>query len=59
VFRNPDADNEIKMPDAIPPAVSIENDCPGIKSQELLAIEINLIKVNPVTRQKGIRTRKV
>ncbi len=42
----------------MPPAVSIENDFPGIKFLALPA-EISFIKVNPEIRQNGRRTRSV
>jgi hypothetical protein len=59
VLRIPAVKKDIIIPDAMPPAVSIEKDFPGMKLFPALAIKMSLTKVYPDTRQKGISTRKV
>jgi hypothetical protein len=47
------------IPAATPPAVSTENDLPGMNSLAERATESSLIKVNPDSRQKGSSTINV
>jgi len=59
VFTTPEVSSEITIPEAIPPAVSIENDFPGTKPLDDFANDTSLIKVNPDVIQKGASTRNV
>ena len=55
----PDVSMAVIIPAATPPAVSRENDLPGMNPFSERATLTSFIKVNPDNRQKGIRTINV